>query len=91
MAKCPECHSTNVTVEQKKIEIDQETTSQLVLKSWLEPGGILKNRKRYRTETTCRCEDCGHTWQPRSRVEIGMAIIGAIILLCVILLEIFRK
>lgn len=91
MAKCPNCRSTNVTVEQKKIEIDQESTSHLVLRSWLQPGGILKNRKQYRTETTCRCEDCGHTWQPRSWAEIGMAIIGGVILLCVLLLEIFGK
>ena len=91
MRKCPECHSKNVTVEQKKIETDQDTTSRLVLKSWLEPGGILKNRNHYRTETTCRCEDCGHTWQPRSGMEIGMAVIGAVILVCVIILEIIGK
>ena len=91
MAKCPECRSSNVTVEKKKIEIDQDSTSQLVLRSWLEPGAVLKNRKRYRTETTCRCENCGHTWQPRTRTEIGLAIIGAVILVCVIILEIVGK
>ena len=91
MAKCPNCHSANVTVEQKKVAIDQDDTSHLVIRSWLEPGGTLKNRQRYRTETTCRCEDCGHTWQPRTRVEIGMAIIGGIILVCVLILEIFGK
>ena len=91
MAKCPACHSRNVAVEQQKIRIDQESSSHLVLRSWLQPGGILKNREQYRTETTCRCEDCGHTWKPRTKAEIGMAIIGGIILLCVIILEIFGK
>ena len=91
MARCPECHSKNVTVEQKKTEIDQENTSQLVLKSWLEPGGTLKNRKRFRVETICRCNDCGHIWQGRSRTEIGVAVIGAVILVCVIILEIVNQ
>ena len=91
MSRCPECHSQNVTVEQKKIENQQDDTSHLVLRSWLEPGGILKNRRPYRTETTCRCENCGHTWNPRSKAQIGAAVIGAIILLCVIILEIAGK
>ena len=89
MARCPECHSKEVTIEKKKTEIDETGTSRLVLKSWLEPGGILKNRKQYRTETVCRCKNCGHTWTSRSGMEIGMAILGAVILVCIILLEIF--
>ena len=91
MARCPECHSDNVTIEKKRVEVDETTTSRLVMMSWLQPGGVLKNRKQYRTETTARCEDCGHTWTPRTRTEIGMAIIGAVIIVCVILLEIFGK
>ena len=88
MARCPECHSKNVTIEKKNTEIDENSTSRLVMRSWLEPGGILKNRKHYRTETVAHCQDCGYTWTPRSGTEIGMAIIGAVILVCVIVLEI---
>lgn len=91
MARCPECHSKDVTIEKKRIEEDETTTSKLVMKSWLEPGAVLKNRKHFRTETVARCESCGHTWTPRTGTEIGMAIIGAVILVCVILLEIFGK
>ena len=91
MRKCPECHSQNVTAEQKNIQTDQDSTSGLVLRSWLQPGGALKNRKQYRTETVCRCEDCGYSWKPRSKTEIGMAVTGAVILICVIILEIVRN
>lgn len=91
MARCPKCHSQDVITQQHKEEIDQNQVSRLVLRSWLTPGGILKNRKQYRTETTCTCRQCGYTWQPRSKTEIGMAVIGAVILICFILLGIFSK
>ena len=91
MSRCPECHSKNVTVEQIKTKIDSESNSDLVLRSWLQPGGVLKNRDRFRTETVCKCEDCGHSWKSRSKTETGMAIFGAVILICVIILEIVRN
>ena len=89
MARCPVCRSRDVAAEQKKVEVDTTRTGYLVLQSWLRPGGILKNRRQYRTETTCICRSCGHSWQGRSRKEIMMAAIGAVILLCLILLGIF--
>lgn len=91
MRRCPECHGKNVTVEQKNIQDDQDSVSGLVLRSWLQPGGIRKDGSRCRTETVCKCEDCGHTWKPRSKAEIGMAVIGAIILVCIIILEIIKS
>ena len=91
MAKCPVCHSNDILTEQKKVEIDNNGTSRLVLFSWLSPGGILKNKKQYRTETICTCKSCGNVWQPRTKTEIGLAIIGAIIFICMILLGIFGE
>lgn len=91
MARCPNCHSRDVDVQQHKEEIDQNQVSHLVLRSWLEPGGTLKNRRKYRTETICTCRSCGHTWQARSRTEIGMAIIGAVMVVCFVILGIFSK
>ena len=88
MTKCPACHSHDVVTEQNKVEIDKDSNSHLVLRSWLSPGGILKNRKQYTTEITCTCKSCGNVWHPRSRTEIGMAIIGGVILICFIVLGI---
>ena len=86
--KCPECRSRDVAAEQKKEEIDNNSASRLVMRSWLAPGAVLKNSKQYRTFTQCTCRSCGHTWEARSSAQIGMAIIGAVILICVIILEI---
>ena len=88
MPRCPMCKSREVTVETKQEETDPNQVSRLVLRSWLSPGGILKNRKQYRTTTTCTCRKCGHTWEIRSGTEILMAVTGAFIFLCLIILSI---
>ena len=91
MAICPRCHSKNIIAEQRRVDEDQDSVSHLVMKSWLDPGGIRKKSGNYQTETVCRCEDCGHSWKPKSLARAGIAIIGGIILVCFIILEIVGK
>ena len=91
MAVCPKCKSRDIIREEKRIEIKNEEVGHLVMRSWLEPGGIMKNRKHYRTETTCTCKNCGHVFEGRSRREIAIAIFGVILLACFVILDIVNQ
>ena len=87
--QCPNCGGTNITKEEIRTEVKDESVGRLVMSSWLQPGGIMRNRKHYKQETRCTCKDCGFVFKARSKYEIGMAIFGVIIFVCLIILAIF--
>lgn len=60
MMRCPKCRSTTLEL----IEVFEEIETRIVVNgvvsrgSSKEPGSILR--------TECCCENCSHTWVPRS-------------------------